>query len=145
MSFFHPSRVDCEKKLRKKSHKKELVGSTWLWYRILLPTAEVAKRTDAGGSPSRQGKTKRKREVKMTRALKIENLAAIDETAVQILRVISLHAGEKDAAYVNYTLIAKSLGLKRQVVAAAVDRMKENKILAEENGKLKILNSVLVN
>lgn len=80
----------------------------------------------------------------MTRALKIENLAAIDETAVQILRVISLHVGEKDAAYVNYTMIAKSLGLKRSVVAAAVDRMKGNKILAEENGKLKILNSVLV-
>ena len=80
----------------------------------------------------------------MTRALKIENLAAIDETAVQVLRVISLHIGADEKAHVNYTLIAKSLGLKRQVVAAAVERMKAKKILSEENGKLKILNSVLV-
>ena len=80
----------------------------------------------------------------MTRALKIENLAAIDETAVQVLRVISLHTGTKDAVHVNYTLIAKSLGIKRQVVASAVERMKDKKILKEENGKLCILNSVLV-
>ena len=80
----------------------------------------------------------------MTRALKIENLAAIDETAVQVLRVISLHIGSRDSAHINYTFIAKSLGIKRQVVASAVERMKEKKILKEENGKLCILNSVLV-
>lgn len=80
----------------------------------------------------------------MTRALKIENLAAIDETAVQVLRVISLHIGSRDSAHVNYMLIAKSLGIKRQVVASAVERMKDKKILKEENGKLCILNSVLV-
>ena len=80
----------------------------------------------------------------MTRALKIENLPGIDPTSAQVLRVISLHIGNSDAANVNYTLIAKSLGIKREVVAASVDRMKKSGILKEENGKLSIQNSILV-
>ena len=81
----------------------------------------------------------------MTRALKIENLTEIDKTASQVLRVISLHIGADEAAFVDYSLIAKSLNLKRKVVSSAVDRMIQNKILKVENGKLAILNSVLLN
>lgn len=81
----------------------------------------------------------------MTRALKIENLTEIDKTASQVLRVISLHIGADEAAFVDYALIAKSLNVKRSVVSSAVDRMIQNKILKVENGKLAILNSVLLN
>lgn len=38
MSFFHPSLVDCEKKLRKKSHKK--VPSVVRRYDTALPIAD---------------------------------------------------------------------------------------------------------
>lgn len=81
----------------------------------------------------------------MTRALKIENLTEIDKTASQVLRVISLHIGDAEAAFVDYALIAKSLNLDRKVVSSAVNRMVQNKILKKEDGKLAILNSVLLN
>ncbi len=80
-----------------------------------------------------------------TRALKIENLTKIDATSAQILRVISLHLGAETAAYVDYSLIAKSLDIDRDTVRKAVNRMIQNKILKKENGKLSIPNAVLVN
>lgn len=80
----------------------------------------------------------------MTKAIKIENLTKIDATSAQILRVISLHLGEDSAAFVDYSLIAKSLNLDRDTVRKAVNRMIKNKILKKENGKLSIQNAVLV-
>ena len=80
----------------------------------------------------------------MTRALRIENLTELDKTSVQILRVISLHLGEDSAAFVDYSLIAKSLNLERDTVRKAVNRMIKNKILKKENGKLSIQNAILV-
>ena len=41
-----------------------------------------------------------------TRAIKIDELKPIDETSVQILRVISLHLGQDPSAFVDYKLIA---------------------------------------
>lgn len=80
----------------------------------------------------------------MTRALKIENLTEIDKTSAQILRVISLHLGEKKSVRVDYSLIATSLNLDRDTVRKAINRMIQNKILAKRNGELVILNAVLV-
>lgn len=79
-----------------------------------------------------------------TRAIKIDELKPIDETSVQILRVISLHLGQDPSAFVDYKLIAKSLNLDRDTVRKAVNRMIRSKILQKENGKLSIRNSVLV-
>lgn len=81
----------------------------------------------------------------MTRAIKIENLTKIDATSAQILRVVSLHLGADEAAFVDYKTIAKSLNMDRDTVRKAVNRMIRNKILKIENGKLSIPNAVLVN
>lgn len=80
----------------------------------------------------------------MKRAIKIENLPALDETSRDVLRVIAIHLGERESAFVNYNLIAKSIGTERNVVASAVERLKKKRVLAEEHGRLKIINSVLV-
>ena len=48
-----------------------------------------------------------------TRAIKIDELKPIDETSVQILRVISLHLGQDPSAFVDYKLIAGSLNIDR--------------------------------
>ena len=79
-----------------------------------------------------------------TRAIKIDELKPIDETSVQILRVISLHLGQAPSAFVDYKLIARSLNIDRDTVRKAVNRMIRSKILQKENGKLSIRNSVLV-
>lgn len=79
-----------------------------------------------------------------TRAIKIDELKPIDETSVQILRVISLHLGQDPSAFVDYKLIARSLNIDRDTVRKAVNRMIRSKILQKENGKLSIRNSVLV-
>lgn len=80
----------------------------------------------------------------MKRALKIENLKPIDKTAVDVLRVISLHLGDEESKYVDYDVIAKSLNITRDTVAKAVNRMVEHGVLRKKHGKLSILNSVLV-
>ena len=79
-----------------------------------------------------------------TRAIRIDELKPIDETSVQILRVISLHLGQDPSAFVDYKLIARSLNIDRDTVRKAVNRMIRSKILQKENGKLSIRNSVLV-
>ena len=58
-----------------------------------------------------------------TRAIKIDELKPIDETSVQILRVISLHLGQDPSAFVDYKLIAGSLNIDRDTVRKAVNRM----------------------
>lgn len=80
----------------------------------------------------------------MTRALKIENLTELDKTSAQILRVISLHLGADNAAFVDYGLIARSLNLDRDTVRKAVNRMIKNGVLKKTDGKLSIQNAVLV-
>ena len=80
----------------------------------------------------------------MTKAIKIENLTKIDATSAQILRVISQHLGEDSAAFVDYSLLAKSLNLDRDTVRKAVNRMIKNGVLKKKDGKLSIQNAVLV-
>lgn len=80
----------------------------------------------------------------MTRALKIEDLTELDRTAAQILRVISLHIGDKPSAFVDYKLIARSLNIDRDTVRCAVKRMIKNGVLKKKDGKLSIQNAVLV-
>ena len=81
----------------------------------------------------------------MKRAIKIDGITEIDKTSAQILRVISLHLGDKASARVDYNLIAKSLNLPRDVVRSSVNRMVKNRILRKENGELSIQNCVLIN
>lgn len=81
----------------------------------------------------------------MIRALKIENLKEIDKTSAQVLRVISLHLGADEAAFVDYKEIAKSLKMKRGTVQKAVNRMVENEVLEMKDGKISILNAVVLN
>lgn len=79
-----------------------------------------------------------------TRAIKIDELKPIDETSVQILRVISLHLGQNPSAFVDYKIIARSLNLDRDTVRKSVNRMIRSRILQKENGKLSIRNAVLI-
>ena len=80
----------------------------------------------------------------MKRAIKIEDLPALDDTARDVLRVIALHLGERESAFVNYNLIAKSIGTKRNVVASAIERLKKKRVVKVVNGELTILNSTLI-
>ena len=86
----------------------------------------------------------KKQEVRMTRAIKIENLKAIDETSAQILRIISLHLGEENEKRVDYALIARSLNVSRDTVRKAVNRMVKNRVLVKRNGMLSIPGTVIV-
>lgn len=79
-----------------------------------------------------------------TRAIKIDELKPIDETSVQILRVISIHLGQNPSAFVDYKIIARSLNLDRDTVRKSVNRMIRSRILQKENGKLSIRNAVLI-
>lgn len=80
----------------------------------------------------------------MTRAIKIEDIKGIDDTSAQILRVIALHLGEKDEAYVGYALIANSLNISYETVRASVVRMVRKGFLKKENGKLSIPKAIKV-
>lgn len=81
----------------------------------------------------------------MTRAIKIENLPPLDDTSVQILRIIALKQGENDSVYVSYATIAKSLNIARGAVSSSVKRMIARGVLKAENGKLSIQNTVRLN
>ncbi len=81
----------------------------------------------------------------MTRAIRIEELKAIDGTSAQILRVISLHLGEKSEGWVDYKVIAKSLNLARDTVRKSVNRMVKDKVLKKEGSKLSIVGAVIIN
>lgn len=80
----------------------------------------------------------------MTRAIKIEGITAIDETSANILRVISLHLGERSEGRVPYMLIAKSLNISRATVSSAVNRMVTRGTLRIHEGKISICNSIVL-
>ena len=77
-------------------------------------------------------------------AIKIEDLPSLDATAVQVLRVIVLKLGSSQRGRVEYKVIGSCLKLKRDVVAKAVRRLHEKKVLALENGELVLLNVIEV-
>lgn len=81
----------------------------------------------------------------MTRAIKIDGLASLCDTDIQILRAISLHLGSDDARWVDYNILAKSLDIERDTVRKSVNRMVCKKVLKIEDGKLSIQNAVMVN
>jgi predicted hydrolase (HD superfamily) len=81
---------------------------------------------------------------KMKRAIKIENLKPLCATDSQVLRVIALKLGEDSEKYVDYGLIADSIGKTRDAVRKSVNRMIKRQILAVKNGKLAIENAVQV-
>ena len=77
-------------------------------------------------------------------AIKIEDFPSLDATAVQVLRVIVLKLGSSQRGRVEYKDIGRSLKLKRDVVAKAVRRLREKKVLAIENEELVLLNVIEV-
>ena len=77
-------------------------------------------------------------------AIKIEDFPSLDATAVQVLRVIVLKLGNSKRGRVEYKDIGRSLKLKRDVVAKAVRRLREKKVLAFENEELVLLNVIEV-
>ena len=77
-------------------------------------------------------------------AIKIEDLPALDATSVQVLRCIVLKLGGAHRGYVAYKVIGKSIGKHRDVVAKAVKRLEEKKVLGIEYGELVLLNIVEV-
>ena len=80
----------------------------------------------------------------MKRAIKIEHLRPLCDTDSQVLRVIALKLGEESEKYVDYGIIADSIGKTRDTVRKSVNRMIKRRILAVRNGKLAIENAVFV-
>ena len=78
----------------------------------------------------------------MKKSIKIENLPALDTTAVHVLRVIVVKLGEKRRGFVDYNIIAKSLDVKARTVARAVVRLEKKKMLRRDNGELELLETV---
>lgn len=77
-------------------------------------------------------------------AIKIEDLPALDATSVQVLRCIVLKLGGATRGRVEYKVIGKSIGKHRDVVAKAVKRLEEKRLLGIEYGELVLLNIVQV-
>lgn len=83
--------------------------------------------------------------MKRTRVLKIESLTGVDDTALDVLRIISKYMGEGNDVFVKYTIIAKELGLKnRDTVRKAVKRLLEKNYLEVKNGRFRIPGAMLV-
>ena len=78
----------------------------------------------------------------MKNSIKIENLPALDTTAVHVLRVIVLKLGDRRRGFVDYNIIAKSLDVKARTVARAVVRLEKKKMLRRDNGELELLETV---
>ena len=78
----------------------------------------------------------------MKKSIKIENLPALDTTAVHVLRVIVLKLGDKRRGFVDYNIIAKSLDVKARTVARAVVRLEKKKMLRRDNGEVELLETV---
>lgn len=80
----------------------------------------------------------------MKLAFKIENLKPLCATDSQVLQVLALKLGKDEAKFVDYGLIADSIGKTRDAVRKSVNRMIKRRILAVKNGKLAIENAVQV-
>lgn len=78
----------------------------------------------------------------MKKSIKIENLPALDGTAVHVLRVIVVKLGDKRRGFVDYNIIAKSLHIKAGTVARAVVRLEKRRVLRRWNGELELLDRV---
>lgn len=80
----------------------------------------------------------------MTKSIKINEMKAMDETEVEILRVLALHIGDRARAFVDFKIISASLNIPRRRVSAAVKRMQKKKILDVVHGEIEILNEVRI-
>lgn len=78
----------------------------------------------------------------MGKSIKISNLPALDDTAVQVLRVICLKLGADRRGWVDYKIIATSLKIRPSAVARAVIRLEKKKVLRRWNGELELLERV---
>ncbi len=81
----------------------------------------------------------------MGRYIDIQHLAKMDDTAIKILQVISKGFGEGNEGFIPYNRIAKVLGIERDTVRKAVNRMIARNILVKQNGKLSIPASIVIN
>ena len=78
----------------------------------------------------------------MKKSVNIENLPALDTTAVSVLRVICLKLGDRRRGFVDYNIIAKSLDVKARTVARAVVRLEKKQVLRRSDGELELLDKV---
>ena len=77
-------------------------------------------------------------------AIKIEDLPALDATAVQVLRCIVIKLGGSTRGRVEYKVIGKSINKHRDVVAKAIKRLEQKRVLGIEAGEIVLLNIVQV-
>ena len=80
----------------------------------------------------------------MKKAIKIEDLpSGLDETAIQVLRIIALKLGECQRGRVEYMHIAQSLNMSRATVSKAVKRLAKSRVIKFlRTGEMEILNAV---
>ncbi len=81
----------------------------------------------------------------MIGALKVEAISSLDKTCSDILKVIVKHFNGEYSGFIRYTLIANELGIDRDTVRKAVNRMIENGTVKVVNGKLFIPSLIYVN
>ena len=80
----------------------------------------------------------------MKDAYMIEDMPAIDVTARDVLRILALKIGEKDEAFVDFDIVAKSLNISRDATSKAVKRLVKKRVVRIKNRKISIVGTVKV-
>ncbi|MBQ8284398.1 MAG: winged helix-turn-helix transcriptional regulator [Clostridia bacterium] len=80
----------------------------------------------------------------MEKAIKIDDYVALDQTSVEILKIISTLLGKEKEGRVSYNLIADILEIDRDTVRKSVNRMVDKNVLRKQDKKLSIQNAVVV-
>ena len=80
----------------------------------------------------------------MKDAYMIEDMPAIDATARDVLRILALKIGEKDEAFVDFDIVAKSLNISRDATSKAVKRLVKKRVVRIKNRKISIVGTVKV-
>lgn len=82
----------------------------------------------------------------MCKAIKIEDLPPLDDTATQVLRAIVREFGEQDEGFIKYRAIAEELKIPEYTVSKAIRRLEAKNLVKinVEKRTLKLLNTVNV-
>jgi DNA-binding Lrp family transcriptional regulator len=78
----------------------------------------------------------------MSNAILIDKLKKIDETSAKVLKRLTLEL-EGGARHVSYTALAAELGLTRNAVKYAIERMTVDGILEIEGDKLALSGAIV--
>ena len=83
--------------------------------------------------------------------VEIDYIQPLDQTAVDVLRIISVLLGQQTSGFVDYNLIASIMTdnnggkVERDTVRKAVNRMIKKGVLKKEDGKLSIQKAHYLN